>query len=90
MARKKRTNNNHTGANLGFEETLWAAADKLRGHMDASEYTAFNVLWVSRKARWKSLQDKAKNPKTGKYPDDTVIAIEKEIKKNLKGLGFGF
>lgn len=27
-----------TGANLGFESQLWAAADKLRGHMDASEY----------------------------------------------------
>ena len=25
-------------ANLGFENQLWAAADKLRGHMDASEY----------------------------------------------------
>ncbi|MBI4261570.1 MAG: type I restriction-modification system subunit M N-terminal domain-containing protein, partial [Actinobacteria bacterium] len=23
---------------LGFEATLWAAADKLRGHMDAAEY----------------------------------------------------
>jgi len=33
--KKKRTGN---GANLGFEATLWAAADKLRGHMDASEY----------------------------------------------------
>lgn len=30
------TKNN--GANLGFETQLWAAADKLRGHMDASEY----------------------------------------------------
>lgn len=27
-----------TAANLGFEETLWSAADLLRGHMDASEY----------------------------------------------------
>lgn len=27
-----------TGANLGFEEKLWAAADKLRGHIDAAEY----------------------------------------------------
>jgi len=26
------------GANLGFEQTLWALADKLRGHMDAAEY----------------------------------------------------
>ena len=36
MARPK--NNNGNGANLGFEEKLWAAADKLRGHMDAAEY----------------------------------------------------
>ncbi|CAK9037466.1 Putative type I restriction enzyme HindVIIP M protein (M.HindVIIP) [Durusdinium trenchii] len=26
------------GANLGFEQTLWAAADKLRNNMDAAEY----------------------------------------------------
>ena len=26
------------GANLGFEQTLWAAADKLRGNLDAAEY----------------------------------------------------
>ncbi len=30
--------NPQNGANLGFESRLWAAADKLRGHMDASEY----------------------------------------------------
>lgn len=33
---KGRTNGN--GANLGFEEKLWLAADKLRGQVDASEY----------------------------------------------------
>jgi len=27
-----------TSANLGFEATLWQAADKQRGHMDAAEY----------------------------------------------------
>jgi type I restriction enzyme M protein len=27
-----------SSANLGFEDKLWAAADKLRGHMDASQY----------------------------------------------------
>ncbi len=41
MARKSAsytTNAKGTGANLGFETTLWATADKLRGHMDPSEY----------------------------------------------------
>ncbi len=41
MARKKKPNlkkETNNGANLGFENQLWAAADKLRGHMDASEY----------------------------------------------------
>jgi type I restriction enzyme M protein len=30
--------NSTNGAELGFEQTLWAAADKLRGHLDAAEY----------------------------------------------------
>jgi type I restriction enzyme M protein len=34
ITKKQKTSN---GANLGFEATLWAAADKLRGHMDAAE-----------------------------------------------------
>lgn len=34
-ARGKKSNN---GATLGFEEKLWAAADKLRSNMDAAEY----------------------------------------------------
>ena len=35
---KKSNGKNGNGAVLGFEETLWLAADKLRGHMDAAEY----------------------------------------------------
>ncbi len=42
MARREgegRGESNGTGsANLGFERTMWAAADKLRGSMDAAEY----------------------------------------------------
>ena len=38
MAKRARSSKKGNGANLGFEEKLWAAADKLRGHMDAAEY----------------------------------------------------
>ena len=34
---KKKTASNG-GANLGFEQKLWAAADKMRNNMDAAEY----------------------------------------------------
>ncbi len=33
-----KVNGNGNGANLGFEATLWAAADKMRNNMDAAEY----------------------------------------------------
>ncbi len=33
-----RASQRSNGANLGFEEKLWQAADRLRGHMDPSEY----------------------------------------------------
>src|ERR687888_383019 len=36
MGRQRKASGN--GANLGFEEKLWQAADKMRGHMDAAEY----------------------------------------------------
>ncbi len=35
---KQATSKKNNGANLGFEEKLWATADKMRGHMDPSEY----------------------------------------------------
>lgn len=33
-----RSKKQDTSANLGFEDKLWLAADKLRGSMDAAEY----------------------------------------------------
>jgi type I restriction enzyme M protein len=38
MVQRKKAEKNGNGANLGFEEKMWLAADKLRGHMDAAEY----------------------------------------------------
>jgi len=113
MGRGQKSNN---GGNLGFEEKLWQAADKMRGNIDAGEYkhivlgliflkyisdsfielyaelkntplanpeerdeyTAKNVFWVPRKARWQYLQDNAKSPLIGKMIDDAMEAIEKE------------
>ena len=38
-----------TGANLGFENKLWMAADKLRGTMDAAEYkhVVLGLIWTA-------------------------------------------
>jgi hypothetical protein len=114
---------NGTGANLGFEQKLWQAADKMRGHMDAAEYkhvalgliflkyisdafaerhqallneigadpedrdeyTAENVFWVPKRARWEFLQANAKKAEIGKLIDDAMVAIEKE-NQQLKGV----
>src|SRR3990170_4880332 len=38
MARPRKKKNNDSCATLGFEATMWAAADKLRNNMDAAEY----------------------------------------------------
>jgi type I restriction enzyme M protein len=37
-SKKKTTKKSSNGATLGFEKKLWAAADKMRGHMDSAEY----------------------------------------------------
>ena len=124
MAKKSvQKNGNGSGANLGFEQKLWQAADKMRGHMDAAEYkhvvlgliflkyisdafeerrqallkekgadpedrdeyTAENVFWVPKQARWEHLQANAKKPEIGKVIDDAMVAIEKE-NAQLKGV----
>ena len=121
-ATKKKTTKANAGT-LGFEATLWAAADKLRGHMDSAEYkhvvlgliflkyisdsfqeqfntlkaepnadpedrdeyTAKNVFWVPKSARWPALQAAAKQTDIGRLIDDAMIAIEKE-NISLKGV----
>ncbi len=139
MAQKEaKANKKSNGGNLGFEEKLWQAADKMRGHMDSAEYkhvvlgliflkyisdafeerrnqlqflaaeptseyyvkeeqarygliedrdeyTAENVFWVSKEARWSYLQNNAKQPTIGKLVDNAMVAIEKENPK-LKGV----
>jgi type I restriction enzyme M protein len=52
---------------------------------DADEYRAKNVFWVPKDARWKKLQDAAKQPAIGKLIDDAMVAIERD-NTGLKGV----
>ncbi|MDP4268172.1 MAG: class I SAM-dependent DNA methyltransferase, partial [Bacteroidota bacterium] len=52
---------------------------------DADEYLAKNVFYVPLKARWKYLQDRAKQPEIGKLIDNAMDEIEK-INSKLKGV----
>jgi len=52
---------------------------------DKDEYTAENIFWVPKEARWDYLQNNAKKPDVGKYLDNAMDAIEKE-NRTLKGV----
>ncbi len=52
---------------------------------DPDEYRGSNVFWVPKPARWKHLQDNAKQPTIGKLIDDAMVAIERD-NKTLKGV----
>jgi type I restriction enzyme M protein len=131
-ALKRKTKKASAKAAKSLEQTLWDAADKMRGNLEAgeykhvvlglvflkyvsdafdtrhnyleaatadpnnseyyvknvgrrsgtiedrNEYTSTNVFWVPEKARWKFLQDRAKQPEIGKLIDDAMDLIEAE------------
>jgi type I restriction enzyme M protein len=52
---------------------------------DPDEYAAYNVFFVPETARWKYLQDRAKQPEIGKFIDNAMDEIEK-INNSLKGV----
>jgi type I restriction enzyme M protein len=52
---------------------------------DPDEYIANNVFFVPETARWKFLQDRAKQPEIGKFIDNAMDEIER-INTNLKGV----
>ena len=57
------------------------------GAEDPDEYTAENVFWVPKVARWSHLQANAKQPSIGKMIDEAMIAIEKQPRnETLKGV----
>ena len=52
---------------------------------DSDEYTAENIFWVPKKARWSHLQANAKQPSIGKLIDEAMSAIE-AANPTLKGV----
>src|SRR6267142_3884278 len=52
-------------------------ADYLDGAEDPDEYTAENVFWVPKEARWSHLQANARQPTIGKLIVDAMADIEK-------------
>ena len=52
---------------------------------DPDEYRAENIFWVPPAARWRYLQDSAKQPTIGKIVDDAMVAIERDNPR-LKGV----
>lgn len=60
---------NDTGANLGFEEKLWMAADKLRNTMDSAEYKHVVLGLIFLKYISDSFSEKYEVLKTTDYAD---------------------
>lgn len=71
-----------------FEELyqrLQAEQDQGADPEDPDEYRAEGIFWVPREARWKHLQDNARQPQIGELVDRAMEAIEKE-NSSLKGV----
>ncbi len=96
MARKTENSN---GANLGFEQKLWQAADKLRSNMDAAEYkhVVLGLIFLKYisdafEEHYKKLEKETANPKSEWYvkePEARYEVIEEKTSILLK-IFFGF
>ncbi len=64
MARTKEADKAKNGAILGFEPTLWQAADKLRGHMHAADYKHFVLGLIFLKYVSDALQERYEKRRT--------------------------
>jgi len=77
---------NSSGSALGFEATLWATADKLRGNLDAAEYkhVVLGLIFL------KYISDAFAERHAALEEQFAESAkLEKAIRKNLKTLSHG-
>ena len=68
-------------------ETWYVAEPAVRYQVleDRDEYTAENIFWVPKEARWPHLQANAKQSAIGQIVDDAMVAIE-AANPSLKGV----
>lgn len=83
---RNKTNN---GANLGFEDKLWAAADKLRGNMDAAEYkhVVLGRVYEYFLGKFAAAEGKLGGQFYEQMSDG--VALDAAIRQNLEALGYG-
>lgn len=67
------------------ERRLALESEKGADPEDKDEYTASNIFWVPKAARWDHLQANARQSSIGKLIDDAMVAIEKDNPR-LKGV----
>jgi len=67
------------------ERRLALESEKGADPEDKDEYTASNIFWVPKAARWEHLQANARQSSIGKLIDDAMVAIEKDNPR-LKGV----
>jgi len=83
--------NQNNGANLGFEEKLWKAADKMRNNMDAAEYkhVVLGLIFLKyisdafseRYEKLKSEKSKGADPEDpDEYRQDNIFWVPKEAR----------
>ena len=72
MAKVKTAESKSNDSGLDFEAQLWAAADKMRGHLDASEYKHFKKM--------------TRLTETLQIQFAVSAKVEKAIRQNLKTL----
>jgi type I restriction-modification system DNA methylase subunit len=75
---QKQTN----GSNLDFEAQLWAAADKMRGHMDALEYKHVALGRIFLKCISDAFEEKREQFLFGYADPSQVDPLDKRIKAN--------
>ena len=84
MAKRKRdTKSNKNGAALGFEATLYQAADKLRNNLDAAEYkhVVLGLIFLKYisdtfEERYDLLLTESANPQSELYVQDETIRVQ--------------